>query len=147
MEDYLESSVFGKLEVDTELLDHPLYSKEVEVAGHGPIEVSLCALEDNPDWSELLRNAEAFFPILLEQEAAIRQQASPQILSRHQRRYSAEWTGSAADLITFLRLENINFFSNGTSELWYFGGAPFCHNDIFIGLDADMRVVDVGLDG
>ncbi len=124
------------------------YTAELSIAGHGTVSVTLAAMpDDEPDWSSFLRAAEEFHPVILQHEQSIRQQAAPQILSTHRDYYEREWQGTAAQLISGIRLSNLNYFSAGSFELWYSGGEPFHHHDVRIGLDGDMRIAEVGLDG
>ena len=145
MSETLQSSVFGTLQRDEEF---PIYSTELTIPNHGNIEVSVVAMPgDEPDWSSFVCAAEKSYPVLLQHEPAIREQAVPRIFAIHRECYEVEWQGTATELTSSLSLQHLNFFSDGSFELWYFGGDPFHHHDIRIGLDAGMRVTEVGLEG
>ena len=71
----LQSPVFGRLQVDDESPELPIYSAELVVPVHGAVTVSLVALnDDEPDWRSLLRAAErqAGLDALLERRRARR---------------------------------------------------------------------------
>lgn len=148
MNQHLQSSVFGSFQLEDELPEHPAYTAELSINGYGAVSITLAAVPDHePDWSVFLRAAEKSHPVLLQHEPIIRKQAAPQVLSTHRDYYGDEWRGSAAELVSFFRLAQLNYFSDGSFELWYSGGDPFHNHDIRIFLNTDMRVTEVGLDG
>jgi len=127
---------------------YPTYGAELVIPEHGGVSISLGANpSEEPHWPSFLRAAEESHPILLQHELAIRQQATSRIVGIYRSYHQREWKGSTTELLTALRLEHLNFFADGTFELWYSGGTPFECHDIRIELDADMRISEVALDG
>lgn len=148
MNQVLRSLVFGNLVLVDELPEYPAYSADLALPGYGPGSITLASvLDDAPDWPSFLRFSEESFPVLLQHEQSIRQQAAGLILVIHGSYYPEEWQGTATELVASLTLQHVNFFSDGTFELWYSGGDPFHGYDVRIGLDIEMRVREAGLDG
>jgi hypothetical protein len=144
----LHSAVFGTLTLDDELFDPPIYSVDCEIPGHGSACITLATLPDQkPDWQNFLRAAESSYPLVIENEASIRRQVAPSILELHRSCYRDEWRGDPEELVSSMRLQHLNFFPDGTFELWYAGGAPFHYRALRLAFDADFRLEQVGFDG
>src|SRR5687768_16544058 len=91
MKEGIQSSVFGDLRLDEELPEHPAYTTELPIEGHGTVSITLAAMpNDQLDWSSFLRAAEESHSLILRHEQAIRQQAAPQVLSTHRAYYEHE---------------------------------------------------------
>ena len=128
--------------------EYPTYGTALVIPEHGSVSISLGANpDDKPVWTSVLRAAEESHPVLLQHEPAIRQQAVSRMLALYRDYHQRTWQGTATELLSFLRLEHLNFFADGSFELWYSGGDPFECHDIRIELDAEMRISEVGLDG
>jgi hypothetical protein len=147
MKKSLHSSIFGELTLDDELFDPPIYSVECEIPGHGAACITLAALPNSePDWPGLLRAAEASYPLVIEQEASIRRQVAPSLLELHRACYRDEWRQPAEELVSGMRLQHLNFFADGSLELWYAGGPPFHYRAVRVLLDPAFCLEQVGLD-
>ena len=144
----LQSSVFGLLQLNHELPEYPAYGTDLAIPEYGSISISLGANpDDEPDWPSFLRVAEESHPVLLHHEPTIRQQAASRIVTLYCDYHENEWRGTATELLAHLRLEHLNYFADGSFELWYSGDDPFECHDIRIELDADMRISEVVIDG
>lgn len=149
MNETIQSTIFGTLRRDSELLDQTTYTTEVTIPNHGRATVSITSTPDyQPGWYSSLRAAENSYPLLLQHEASLRQQAGRELRSLHRNYWGREWRGIPDhELVSILRLNHLNFFSDSTIELWYCGGDPFQHHDVRITLNADLLITEVGLDG
>ena len=140
------SSAFGTLILDDELFEPPIYSAAKEIAGHGTVCITLVApVERSPDWSHLLSAAEETYRLIVENEVSIRTQAAPALLELHRSGYGDEWRNEAEKLAEPMRLKQLTFFSNGSFELWYDGGAVFHYRDVRLALDPEFCLTEASL--
>ena len=145
MKKTLHSSIFGTLTFDDELFDPPIYFVEREIPGHGSACVTLVAPPNiDPDWENLLCAAESAYPLVIDNEASIRQQVAASVLELHRTCYRDEWRGTAEELVSSIRLQHLNFFPDGSLELWYAGGPPFHLRAVRLLLDARFCLKEVG---
>jgi hypothetical protein len=143
----LHSSILGTLTLDDELFDPPIYFVEREIPGHGSACVTLVAPSKiDPDWESLLCAAESAYPLVIDNEASIRKQVAPSLLELHRTCYRDEWQGTAQELVSSIRLQHLNFFPDGSLELWYAGGPAFHLRAIRLVLDAGFCLKEVGLE-
>ena len=149
MKKTIESSVFGLLRLNHELVNQTTYESELEIPNHGRATVAVTAIrKDEREWQSSLCSAEQCYPIILENESKIRRQALERLVMLHRDHWGRRWQSIlAGELLSSLRLEHLNFFSDGTIELWYAGGKPFGYRDVRISLDCEMRISEVALDG
>ena len=149
MKETIESSVFGLLRLNHQLVNQTTYESELEIPNHGRATVAVTAIRKSErEWYSSLCSAEEMYPKILQAERELRLQASERIVAIHRDYWGRHWQSMPVnDLLSCLRLKHLNFFSDGTIELWYAAGEPFQHHDIRIEASHRLCITEVGIDG
>ena len=149
MNETIESPVFGSLRLEREVVEQTTYTSELKIPTHGCVTVAITsAPNDEREWNSSLRSAEQLYSLILQDEFELRQQARERLLAMHRDYWGRQWRSMpASELLSCLRLKHLNFFSDGTIELWYAGGESFQHHDIHIDLDRELHITEIALDG
>jgi len=124
------------------------YESSVLSRQHGRLSIVLNSDDDVPDWHATAKYAEVALPALLKKELRLRRAAIPAIRRLRDRCFKWDkWRGTNAELMTGMKLYQINFTDDRAVEMWYAGGKR-CHSlAVRLTLGPRLGLRKVGFDG